>query len=483
LQEDINFSTRISDIEDEIGGLNMINIGFKKRQVSAWLLALALIVPGPPASAEISFSDVDMQQKAWAASSISVMAEHQVLIGYPDGTFQPDKAITKAEWTKMIYNLFNTYRPNLFSTPQQQVTGFADVPPQHWAYKPISEIYNHSFLWGVYGMDPMGRLTFQPDSELSRLELSNMLYSFFDTRLIDRRLGPNDVCSVASQLRDIPVKILKSKEEYDAAVQADMRLETVNTQITTSNGVLPNLFMGTGVADCGFGTDGFSNAQASSLASLQASGIMTSTADGYFRPLDKVTRAEAVTILNRIYNFLKKNYWLSDYSTIDLEQASTADSSLAGSIGSGSANPWNSSGGANGSSSGGGNSNTTTVKVRDYFKLQGTNNDQGTITKNPKKDGEIETAIIPQEYKYATLDLVSQDKTEMIDLYVNIDGRINLYKQESFPLTIEIGGAQSVGLRTQQRNTSILIKKGGTVTLTVKLDKQKPTPVSPLPTM
>lgn len=455
----------------------MINMGFKKKQSVAWLLAIALIVPGPSARAGISFSDVDMQQKAWAVSSISVMAEHQVLIGYPDGTFQPDKAITKAEWTKMIYNLFNTYRPNSASTAQQQISGFSDVPPQHWAYKPISEIYNNSFQWGVYGMDPGGRLTFQPDSELSRLELSNLLYSFFDTRLIDRRLSPNDVCSVASQLRDFPVKIFKSKEEYDAAVKADMRLETVNVQITTSNGVVPTLFMGTGVADCGFGTDGFSNAQASSLVSLQASGIMTSTADGYFRPLDKVTRAEAVTILNRIYNFLKKNYWLPDYSTINLEQASTADQSLSGSIGSGSlANPWNGSGGSGGS----GNPNTTTtIKVRDYFKLQGPNNDQGSITKNPKKDGEIETAVIPQEYKYLTLDLVSQDKAEMIDLNINIDGNNTLYKQESFPMTIEVGGAQSVGLLTKQRNTSIAIKKGGTVTLTVKLDKQKSTPVAP----
>lgn len=67
----------------------------------------------------------------------------------------------------------------------------------------------------------------------------------------------------------------------------------------------------------------------------------------------------------------------------------------------------------------------------------------------------------------------------MVDLLVNIDGKSNLYKQELFPLTLEVGGAQSVGLRTQQRNTSIINKKGGTITLTVKLDKQKPLPMEP----
>ncbi|SFM03727.1 S-layer homology domain-containing protein [Paenibacillus sp. 1_12] len=453
----------------------MIGTYVKKMKSIVLLLAVALIVPGPSAKAEVSFSDIDMQQKAWAVSSIYVMAEKQVLTGYTDGTFRPDKTITKAEWTQMIYKLFNTYRPNLTASGQQKIDGFSDVTPQHWAYKPISEIYNQSFQWGVYGVDPSGRLTFLPDTELSRLELSNMLYSFFDTRLIDRRLSPNDVCSVVASLKDVPVKFYKNKEDYDAAVKADRRLETVNVQITTSNGVLPSLFLGTDAVDCGFGTDGFSNAQASSLASLQASGIMTATADGYFRPLDKVTRAEAVTILNRIYNFLKKNYWLPDYTNISLEQANTGDQGvsggLAGSIGNGY--------GGYGGTTEGSSSNPTTVKVRDYFKLQGPSNDQGSLAKNVKKDGEIDTAVIPQDYRYLTINLASQDKTEMVDLIVNIGGKATLYKQELFPMTIDVNGVQTVGLRTQQRNTSIINKKGGTITLTVKLDKQKPEPVTP----
>ncbi|NHN32296.1 S-layer homology domain-containing protein [Paenibacillus agricola] len=464
----------------------MIGTPVKRKMKSlVALLTLAMLLPGPPAKAQTTFSDIDMQQKAWAVSSIYVMSEHQVLTGYPDGTFRPDETVTKAEWTQMIYKLFNTYRPNLTATGQQKVNSLSDVTAQHWAYKPISEIYNHSFQWGVFGMDPSGRLTFQPDTKLSRLELSNLLYSFFDTRLIDRRLSPNDVCSVVSQLNDFPVQIFKSKEEYDAAVKGDKRLESVNVQITTSNGVLPTFFMGTSVADCAFGTDGFSNAQASVLASLQASGIMTATTDGYFRPLDKVTRAEAVTILNRIYNFLKKNYWLPDYSNIDLEQANTVDQSnggLRGSIGD-SSNPY---GGSSGGSTYSG-SNPNAVKVKDYFKLQGPNNNQGSIAKNLRKDGEIETAISPQDYNYLSLELVSQDKAEMVDLYVTIDGKITLIKQEDMPTTIAVNGVQSVGLRTQLRNTSISIKKGGTVTLSVRLDKQNPTPVtdpaSPIPTM
>jgi hypothetical protein len=450
----------------------------KKIRYFVMLLVITLLLPAYAAQAEISFSDVDMQQKGWAAGSIYLMAGKQILNGYPDGTFRPDDTISKAEWTSMVYRLFDIYRPNKSANGSLKVNGFSDVPSEHWAYKEISEIYNNSFQWGVYGLDYNGQLTFHPDMKLNRLQLANMLYSYFDTRMIDRRLSPNDVCSVVSTYKDIPVKMFRNKDEYDNAAKADGRLESPNAQSTTSNGVLNTLFMGSGPDDCSFGTDSFSNAQASSLASLQASGIMTANTDGYFRPLDKVTRAEAVTILNRIYNFLKKNYWLSDYLTIELEQTNTGNTQASG-IGLGLSSGTSASSGNTTSFAGNGYSNQTELKVQDYFKLSGSKNDQGTITKNVKKDGEIDTAIIPMDYSYLTVDLVSQDKTDMIDLYVNIDGKSTLLKQESLPMVLSVNGVQLVGMRSQQRNTSA-VKKTSQATLSVKLDKQKPpTPLAP----
>ncbi|MCR8633750.1 S-layer homology domain-containing protein [Paenibacillus radicis (ex Xue et al. 2023)] len=446
-------------------------------KISKWctlLLTAALILPGPSATAAVTFSDVNPQQNSWALSSISLMAENQILTGYPDGTFLPNETVTKAEWTVMVYRLFDTYRPNLYASGTNKIEQFSDVPPEHWAYKQISDIYDNSFQWGIYGLSQYGQLTFRPDTQLNRLQLANMLYSFFDTRMIDRRITPNDVCSIVSKFKDVPSKIFKNQDEYDKAVQADGRLDSANTQISTSNGVFPSLFMGTGAGDCQFGSDGFSNAQASVLASLQSSGIMTANNEWYFRPLDKVTRAEAVTILNRIYNYLKKSYWLVDYSTIDLKQTGTGIGGAAGGgtgsgtgSNSGVSDPWN-------DPKGSGPSSQTATNVRDFFKTQGNNGESGTITKNIRKAGEIETAVFPSGYSYLTIDLVSQDKTEFVDMYVISDGKSTLVKQESFPMTVSVNGVREVGLRTVLRDTNPL-KKGGNVILSVRLSKENPT--------
>lgn len=437
-----------------------------------WLLVLGLVLPAVPAKAEVQFSDVSASRNGWALNSIYLMAQKQVLTGYPDGTFRPNQTISKAEWTMMIYRLFNTYRPNLRASGMAKIDGFIDVPSQHWAYTPISEIYDQSFSWGVYGLSASGQLMFRPDTQLTRLQLADLLYSFFDTRLVDRRMSPNDVCSVVSGFKDIPVKLFQDPNEYETASRSDARYSGTGIMMTSSD-VLPTLFMGTSSTDCRFGTDGFSNAQASILASLQASGIMTADESGYFRPLDKVTRAEAVTILNRIYNYLYKNYWLADYSTIELGTPNSG----SGTSGSGGSGSWNGSYGgsgtgpfsnnANQSSYGGGIggwSNQSIVNVKDYF------DEKGVLVKDVQKNGEIETAVLPKENRYLTIDLKSLEK---IDLDIILDGKIAHLSQEELPKTISVEGIQVVGIRSQQRNPNPM-RQTVTATLSVKLDVNDP---------
>ncbi|MFH5181222.1 S-layer homology domain-containing protein [Paenibacillus sp. TAB 01] len=442
------------------------------------LLVIGLMLPAVPVKADVQFSDVSASRNSWALDSIYLMAQKQVLTGYPDGTFRPSQTISKAEWTAMIYRLFDKYRPNMNATGLQKVDGFADVPSEHWAYKPISEIYSHSFSWGVYGLSANGGLLFNPDVQLSRLQLADLLYSFFDTRLVDRRMSPNDVCSVVSSFKDIPVKLYQDTSEYEEASRSDGRYNGAGMIMMTSDDVLPTLFMGTGSSDCRFGTDSFSNSQASILASLQASGIMTADESGYFRPIDKVTRAEAVTILNRIYNYLYKNYWLADYSTIELEApgSGTGTGSSAGSgsnsgLGSGggsfSNNPNQSSyggGGLGGPQSDSGWSNQSVINVTDYF------DDQGVLTKDLQKYGEIETAVLPKENRYLTIDLKSVEK---VDLWVILDGKMAFLSQEELPKTINVEGIQVVGLRSQQRKPNPL-RQSVNATLSVKLDVSEP---------
>ncbi|WP_186445785.1 S-layer homology domain-containing protein [Paenibacillus cremeus] len=453
------------------------------------ILAMLLIVsvffsllPGPVTRAETRFSDVDGRY-AWALRAISLMADKQVLTGYPDGRFRPDQPVNKSEWTVMVYRLFDKYRPNQTSDAQQRMAYFADVPAQHWAYQPISGIYTSDFRIGGYGVNRNGETAFRPEMQLTRLQLAQMLYAFFGNRLMDRRLSDNDACAVVSSFKDIPVKMFTDPAQYELA-KADGRYTSSGLMDVESSDVFTLLALGSNGADCSLGDDELSNVQAKALASLSGSGIMTPNNDGYFRPKDAVTRAEAVTILERIYNYLKRNNWLYDYTSIDLNAAGSTASNPTGAGGAGTGSdaggyPSTGTGGFSnnpdsdviqpGSPEGNAADTTwsdkSTIRVRDYF------DDKGVIVKDLRNYGELEAAVQPKGKKYLTVDLKSQEK---VDLYIILDGRIAFVKQEELPLTLPVSTVSIVGLRSQQRN--INPNAGGEMkaTLSVKLLDEEP---------
>lgn len=57
--------------------------------------------------------------------------------GYSDGTFRPNKAITRAEVVTIVNRMLN--RSFDAAVAASRVTRFADVPTSHWAYQNISE--------------------------------------------------------------------------------------------------------------------------------------------------------------------------------------------------------------------------------------------------------------------------------------------------------------------------------------------------------
>ncbi len=64
----------------------------------AKVLALAYEMPG--AAQEIKFSDV--QKGLWYYDHVQACAANNIVVGYPDGSFRPDKHITRSEAVKMV---------------------------------------------------------------------------------------------------------------------------------------------------------------------------------------------------------------------------------------------------------------------------------------------------------------------------------------------------------------------------------------------
>lgn len=71
-----------------------------KRMISAVLAAGMMAGAMPSAFAVGSFSDV--KENHWAGSYISVMADRGIIDGYDDGSFMPEKNVTRAEFAKML---------------------------------------------------------------------------------------------------------------------------------------------------------------------------------------------------------------------------------------------------------------------------------------------------------------------------------------------------------------------------------------------
>ncbi|MBD2355155.1 S-layer homology domain-containing protein [Tolypothrix sp. FACHB-123] len=88
----------------------------------------------------------DVASNYWASPFITALAQRNIIAGFPDGTFKPDQAVTRAQFAAMIQKAFN-------QNPVRQLTtgGFSDVPANYWAADAIREAYETGFMSGYPG--------------------------------------------------------------------------------------------------------------------------------------------------------------------------------------------------------------------------------------------------------------------------------------------------------------------------------------------
>lgn len=110
----------------------------------------------------------DIANTRWSATAISYMNELGLIKGYPDGTFKPEKSITRAEFAAMA-----TRFANLFGGGLQ---GFVDVPYTHWANDVIAKAASAGWVSGY----PDG--TFKPENKITRAEVVSIT-----NRMLTRR--------------------------------------------------------------------------------------------------------------------------------------------------------------------------------------------------------------------------------------------------------------------------------------------------------
>ncbi len=111
----------------------------------------------------LSFSDVP--QGYWAYDAIMALAQKGVINGYPDGTFRPDKGVTRAEFAKMLAVYMNLPLQCDPSLPEIK----KDVKEKDWFCPYVSAVVKAGYMKGYGG----GR--FGPNDPVKKEEILTTL--------------------------------------------------------------------------------------------------------------------------------------------------------------------------------------------------------------------------------------------------------------------------------------------------------------------
>ncbi|WP_099208703.1 S-layer homology domain-containing protein [Urinicoccus timonensis] len=97
----------------------------------------------------------DVPKDHWAYESIQRAAEAGWVSGYPDGSFKPDQAISRAEVVAVTNRMLNRFADEDYVNHNpKEIIPYKDMEKAHWAYYPIVEATNgHSYERKANGQD------------------------------------------------------------------------------------------------------------------------------------------------------------------------------------------------------------------------------------------------------------------------------------------------------------------------------------------
>ena len=121
---------------------------------------------GSNAAGSTSGGFSDVASGHWAEESIKKLRDKNVISGYEDGSFKPEKKVTRAEYVKMIISMFNLVDNNAEAN-------FSDVSKADWSYKYIASAEKLGIISGG------GNGGFDPNGEITREDLVTISYRLF----------------------------------------------------------------------------------------------------------------------------------------------------------------------------------------------------------------------------------------------------------------------------------------------------------------
>ena len=123
----------------------------------------------------------DVAKSHWAANYIGYMQQFGIITGYADGSFRPDASVTRAEFAAIA---------SRFEALTEGTKSFSDVPGNHWAAKYINFAATRGWVNGYADG------TFRPNNSITRAEVAAVT-----CRLLERNADQSYIRSHLSELR------------------------------------------------------------------------------------------------------------------------------------------------------------------------------------------------------------------------------------------------------------------------------------------
>lgn len=225
-------------------------------------------------TSDTAFSDI---KGHWAEETIIKFKDKNIISGYPDGTFKPDNSVTRAEFAKIIALAFGLQEKNELN--------YDDVKAEIWYY-PYLEC-SAKYI-PVYPL-PVAYETNIPYQEVREKGLNYFL---------------PETAAIRMHIAETLAEIKKDKEDINVEIPTIQDIQK-EIQSTFKDADYENLYPMHGKVP--------ESVQRMFEYTWLANelGIMQGDTDGYFRPYDKVTRAELLTAIDRLM-YLKLGNLLPD---------------------------------------------------------------------------------------------------------------------------------------------------------------------------
>ena len=133
-----------------------VMMNFLNRTLVGSSLIASTFTPIAPSTLAQSFSFADLQGY-WGSQYVTTLAERGIIGGFPDGSFQPNAQITRAQFAAIAVKAFNL-------SPGNSTRNFRDVPTNYWGAPAILAVSNSGLVTGF----PDG--SFRPEERITRAQ-------------------------------------------------------------------------------------------------------------------------------------------------------------------------------------------------------------------------------------------------------------------------------------------------------------------------